>query len=101
EQNQDPEVIARIAAYELAFRMQTAAPELTDLSPETRDTASAYGVDRPNQQGTFSRNCLLARRLVERGVRVVSIFQRVWDQHKGLEGDLRKQCAEVDQPIGA
>ncbi len=101
EQNHDPEVAARIAAYELAFRMQTAAPELIDLSHETRDTLTAYGVDRPNQQGTFSRNCLLARRLVERGVRVVSIFQRAWDQHKGLEGDLRKQCVEVDQPIGA
>lgn len=101
QQNHDPEVAARIAAYELAFRMQTAAPELIDLSPETKDSLNAYGVERGGQSGTFARNCLLARRLVERGVRFVSIFQRVWDQHKGLEGDLRRQCAEIDQPIGA
>ncbi len=97
----DPEIEARIAAYELAYRMQTAAPELIDLASETKPTLEAYGVERGGQQGIFSRNCLLARRLVERGVRVVSLFQRTWDQHKDLEGGLRAQCAEVDQPIGA
>lgn len=97
----DPEIDARIAAYELAFRMQTAAPELIDLSHETKSTLEAYGVNRNGQQGIFSRNCLLARRLVERGVRVVSLFQRTWDQHKNLEGEVRAQCQEVDQPIGA
>src|SRR5207244_2662154 len=90
-----------IAAYELAFRMQTAAPELIDLSQETKLTLEAYGVNRNGQQGIFSRNCLLARRLVERGVRVVSLFQRTWDQHKNLEGEVGTQCQEVDQPIGA
>lgn len=97
----DPEIATRIAAYELAFRMQSSAPELIDLSRETRETMEAYGVNRPAQQGVFSKNCLLARRLVERGVRVVSLFQRTWDHHKNLEGDLRSQCQEVDQPIGA
>lgn len=97
----DPEVETRIAAYELAFRMQTAAPELIDLAGETKETQERYGVNRGGQQGVFSKNCLLARRLVERGVRVVSLFQRTWDQHKNLEGELRTQCAEVDQPIGA
>ena len=101
QHNHDPEVTARIAAYELAFRMQTAAPELIDLSCETKATQDEYGLNRPAQEGTFARNCLLARRLVERGVRCVSVFQRVWDQHKSLESELRTQCAEVDQPIGA
>ncbi|MFN0196311.1 MAG: DUF1501 domain-containing protein [Planctomycetaceae bacterium] len=97
----DPEIEARIAAYELAFRMQSAAPELIDLAGETQSTLESYGVNREGQPGTFSRNCLLARRLVERGVRVVSLFQRTWDQHKNLEGEIRAQCREVDQPIGA
>ena len=97
----DPEIEARIAAYELAFRMQTAAPELIDLSGETQQTQETYGLNRADHQGVFARNCLLARRLVERGVRVVSLFQRTWDQHKNLEGEIRTQCEEVDQPIGA
>ncbi len=101
QQVHDPEIEARIAAYELAFRMQTAAPELIDLSGETRQTQETYGLNRAGHQGVFSRNCLLARRLVERGVRVVSLFQRTWDQHKNLEGEIRTQCEEVDQPIGA
>ena len=97
----DPEIETRIAAYELAFRMQTAAPELIDLAGETQETQENYGVNREGQQGIFARNCLLARRLVERGVRVVTLFQRTWDQHKNLEGEIRAQCLEVDQPIGA
>lgn len=97
----DPEIETRIAAYELAFRMQTAAPELIDLAGETHETQENYGVNRAGQQGIFARNCLLARRLVERGVRVVTLFQRTWDQHKNLEAEIRAQCQEVDQPIGA
>lgn len=97
----DPEVEARIAAYELAFRIQSSAPELIDLRQETAATQTAYGVSRAGQAGVFARNCLLARRLVERGVRVVTLFQRMWDQHKNLERELRAQCLEVDQPIGA
>ncbi|MFN8854911.1 MAG: DUF1501 domain-containing protein [Planctomycetaceae bacterium] len=96
----DPEIETRIAAYELAFRMQAAAPELIDLGSETQETRALYGVDRPGQPGAFARNCLLARRLVERGVRMVSLFQRTWDHHKDLDRDLQNQCREVDQPIG-
>ena len=101
QQVHDPEIEARIAAYELAYRMQSAAPELIDLTGESQATHETYGVQRDGQQGIFARNCLLARRLVERGVRVVSLFQRSWDQHKNLEGEIRTQCQEVDQPIGA
>ena len=97
----DREIESRIAAYELAFRMQSSAPELIDLAGETQQTHDLYGVNRSGQQGTFGRNCLLARRLVERGVRVVTLFQRTWDQHQNLEKELRSQCLEVDQPIGS
>ena len=97
----DPEIAGKIAAYELAFRMQAAAPELIDLSGETAETRGLYGVDRPGEQGAYSTNCLLARRLVERGVRFVSIFQRKWDQHTNLDGELRSNCQTVDQPIAA
>lgn len=98
--SRDPEIETRTAAYELAFRMQSAAPELIDLASETPETRKLYGVDRAGQPGAFARNCLLARRLVERGVRMVTLFQRTWDHHKNLDGDLRAQCREVDQPIG-
>lgn len=101
DRSRDSEIQTRIAAYELAYRMQSAAPELIDLSGETADSLESYGVNRAGQQGIFSRNCLLARRLVERGVRVVSLFQRTWDHHKNLDGDVRSQCQEVDQPIAA
>ena len=101
QQMRDPEIETRIAAYELAYRMQSTSPELIDVSGETRETMGFYGVDRAGQQGVFAKNCLLARRMVERGVRVVSLFQRTWDHHKNLDGDLRAQCQEVDQPIGA
>lgn len=101
DRSRDAEIDTRIAAYELAYRMQSAAPELIDLGGETADMLESYGVNRPGQQGIFSRNCLLARRMVERGVRVVSLFQRTWDHHKNLDGDVRSQCQEVDQPIAA
>jgi uncharacterized protein DUF1501 len=100
-QVRDPEIAARIAAYELAFRMQAAAPDLIDLSRESKQTLDAYGVGRPGEGGSFSTNCLLARRLVERGVRCVSIFHRNWDHHKDLDRDLAARCADVDRPIGA
>jgi hypothetical protein len=101
QQMRDPEIETRIAAYELAYRMQSTAPELIDVSGETPETLEDYGVNRADQQGVFAKNCLLARRMVERGVRVVSLFQRTWDHHKNLDGDLLAQCQEVDQPIGA
>ncbi|MFM9962688.1 MAG: DUF1501 domain-containing protein [Planctomycetaceae bacterium] len=109
----DPEIASRIASYELAFRMQSAAPELIDLNSETKTTLDAYGIDRaqhPQATGrgnvldahlTFPRNCLLARRLVERGVRFVNIIYEAWDQHSNLEGDLRYNSWVVDQPIAA
>ena len=109
---QDAQIMSRIEQYELAFRMQSAAPELTDLSGETRQTLSAYGVGRATPRPTvlsqsgdtyhrFSTNCLLARRLVERGVRFVSMIHASWDQHQQLRHDLAWNCRMADQPIAA
>ena len=95
----DPEIATRIAAYEMAYRMQTAAPEAMSLDRESAATLALYGVssDRPS----FARNCLLARRLVERGVRFVQLYHTNWDSHGGpgenLEDDFEKVCREVDQ----
>ncbi len=97
----DSEILNRIASYELAFRMQAGAPELVDLRSETRPTHAAYGTERPGESGSFATNCLLARRLVERGVRFVSIFHRRWDHHIGVEQGVEENCRVVDQPIGA
>ena len=109
----DPEIASRIASYELAARLQTAGPELIDLSGESKETLAAYGVDRdaagmktirgggPDSFKTFARNCLLARRMVERGVRFVSIHHASWDHHNDLDSDLSFNCRVVDQPIGA
>ena len=97
----DPEIQDRIASYELAFRMQAGAPELIDLSGETRPTHAAYGTERPGESGSFATNCLLARRLVERGVRFVSIFHRRWDHHSEVHKGVEENCRVVDQPIGA
>jgi len=99
----DPEVATRIASYEMAFRMQSSAPELMDMSSETQETMQAYGVDR--SKPSFATNCLLARRLVERGVRFVQLYHTDWDHHgnKGTElGDsLDKICREIDRPAAA
>jgi uncharacterized protein (DUF1501 family) len=115
-QVQDPEIAARIAAYELAFRMQSAAPELIDLAGESSATLETYGVNRTETaeqlehqrrcggQGvmrSFATNCLLARRMVERGVRFVNLFHGTWDQHDKLDPELAFNCAIVDQPIAA
>ncbi len=110
----DPEISSRIASYELAARMQLSAPELTDFSSEKPETLDAYGVNRDpgkftkTQRGggvgafkTFARNCLMARRLIERDVRFVSIHHASWDHHNDLEQDLPFNCAVVDQPVGA
>lgn len=96
----DPEIAARIAQYELAYRMQTSVPQLTDLSGESRETFDLYGPES-SRPGTFAANCLLARRLVERGVRFVQLYHRGWDQHYNLPSDLRLQCRDVDQPAAA
>lgn len=96
----DPETAARIAQYELAFRMQAEVPQLTDLSDEPDATFESYGRDA-RQPGTFAANCLLARRLAERGVRFIQLYHRGWDQHYNLPSDLRLQCRDVDQPAAA
>ncbi len=109
----DPEIASRIASYELAFRMQSSAPELIDIQGESATTQAAYGIDRPqhpqatgrgnvaNAHLSFARNCLLARRMVERGVRFVNIVYEAWDQHSDLEQDLRYNSWVVDQPVAA
>ena len=96
----DPEIEARIAQYEMAFRMQTSVPELVDLSNESRHTLEMYGPD-VSKPGTFAYHCLLARRMAERDVRFVQIFHRGWDQHSDLPKDLPNQCRDVDQPCAA
>jgi hypothetical protein len=93
----DPEIATRIAQYELAFRMQASVPELTDLSRESDHVLNLYGPDA-RKPGTFAANCVLARRLIERGVRFVQLFHRGWDQHFNLPRDIRRQCEATDQP---
>ncbi len=92
----DPETLTRIAQYEMAFRMQTSVPDLTDFSGETEATLDLYGPD-VKEPGTFAASCLLARRLAERNVRVVQILHRGWDQHGNLPNDHRLQCKDTDQ----
>ncbi len=96
----DPEVATRIAQYELAFRMQSSVPELTDLSQETEEVFDLYGPDAKTP-GTYAANCLLARRLAERGVRFIQLFHRGWDQHTNLPRDLAKNCQTTDQASAA
>jgi uncharacterized protein (DUF1501 family) len=96
----DPEIQARIAQYEMAYRMQTSVPELTDISGESKATLEMYGPE-VKKPGTFAANCLLARRLAERGVRFTQIFIRQWDQHGNLPKDIRRQCGIVDRPSWA
>ena len=97
----DPEIQTRMSQYEMAFRMQSSVPELTDLSQESALTLKRYGVRDDNVDGGFARNCLLARRMVERGVRFVQLMHRGWDQHGNLPKQIRGQCADVDQPSAA
>jgi hypothetical protein len=95
----DPEIQTRIAQYEMAFRMQQSVPELIDWQSESEDTLALYG-DDVKKPGTFAASALLARRMVERGVRVVQILHRGWDQHGNIAGDLPAQCGDVDQATG-
>jgi hypothetical protein len=113
EETRDPEILSRISSYELAYRMQSAAPELIDLSGESQATLDMYGVGRDEKgyngsrggpAGTFdafSRNCLLARRMVERGVRFINIYHASWDHHSDLDRELQFNTGMCDQPIGA
>lgn len=91
----DPEIDARIKSFELAFKMQSSVPELMDISKEDKKTLELYGPE-VNQPGTFSRHCLLARRLVERGVRFVQLFHRGWDAHGDVTGNVKRQVAATD-----
>ena len=95
----DPEISTRINSFEMAHRMQTSAPELMDLSKESKSTLDMYGVE-PGKPG-FAYNCLLARRLVERGVRFVQLYHEAWDQHGALVSGLKKNCKDTDQAAAA
>lgn len=96
----DPEIATRIAQYELAFRMQASVPELTDISAEPQHILDLYGPE-VTKPGTYASQCLLARRLVERGVRFVQLFHIGWDQHQKLPEEIRGQCRDTDQPSAA
>lgn len=95
----DPEIASRIASYEMAFRMQTSVPQLADLDDEPKHMLDLYGVDPAKP--SFARNCLLARRLVERGVRFVQLYDRGWDSHTDIDREHRRQCGAADQPTAA
>ena len=96
----DPEISARIAQYEMAYRMQTSVPEVTDLSHEPEYIFDMYG-EESRDPGTYAANCLLARRLLEKGVRFVQLYQRGWDQHVALPGGIKAKCNMTDQPTAA
>ncbi|MFO0797810.1 MAG: DUF1501 domain-containing protein [Gemmataceae bacterium] len=96
----DPDTLTRIAQYEMAFRMQASVPELTDLSKETQETLDLYGPE-VKKPGSFAASALLARRMIERGVRCVQVLHRGWDQHGNLPSEIRSQCFDTDQPTGA
>ena len=100
EERVDPEIQTRIAQYELAFRMQTSVPELTDLSKEPQDVLDLYGVKQPGD-GSFASNCLLARRLAERGVRFIQLYHRAWDHHGGIEQNMPISAQETDRASAA
>ncbi len=95
----DPEIATRINQYEMAYRMQTSVPELMDISKESKETLAMYGA-QPGK-ASFNNNCLLARRLIERGTRVVQLYDEGWDHHSNLFAALPKKCEQVDKPIAA
>jgi len=100
QQRPDPEIETRIAQYELGFRMQTSIPEIADMSDEPSSVFREYGPDSKNP-GTFASNCIMARRLAEKGVQFVQLYHQGWDQHGGLPGGIKNQCRETDQPAAA
>jgi hypothetical protein len=97
----DPEIATRINAYEMAYRMQSRAPELMDFGQESAATLASYGAKPGDGKASFANNCLLARRLAERGVRFIQLYHAGWDHHSNVEGGLRKQCRETDQACAA
>jgi Protein of unknown function (DUF1501) len=100
EETGDPEILTRVSQYELAFRMQSSVPELTDLSREPQTVLDAYGPD-VHKPGSYAANCLLARRLAERGVRFIQLYHMGWDHHNNLPKQLRRQCQDTDRPSAA
>jgi hypothetical protein len=100
EEYNDPEINTRIAQYEMAFRMQSSVPELTDFSKESEKTFELYGPDA-KKPGTFAANCLMARRLAERGVRVIQLYHRGWDHHSDLPKGIEEQCGSTDRACAA
>lgn len=100
EDTADSEIQTRIAQYELAFRMQTSVPDVIDLADEPAHVLDSYGPE-VTQQGSYAFNCLIARRLAERGVRFIQLFHRGWDQHASLPKQIAQQCQDTDQPTGA
>jgi hypothetical protein len=100
EERADPEIATRISQYEMAFRMQESVPELTDFSKESKQTLESYGIKQPGD-GSFASNCLLARRLAERGVRFIQLYHRAWDHHTGIETNMPIAARETDQASAA
>jgi hypothetical protein len=100
DQTRDPEIATRIAQYELAFKMQSSVPELTDFENEPQAMLDLYGVKEPGD-GSFASNCILARRLAERGVRMIQLYHRAWDHHSDLEPGMKAGAKEVDQATAA
>jgi hypothetical protein len=100
EERYDPEIQTRISQYEMAFRMQTSVPELTDLNQEPRHILDLYGIDHPSK-ATFASNCLMARRLAERGVRFIQLYHRAWDHHNEIEKDMPESAKDVDRASAA
>ncbi|MCC6235205.1 MAG: DUF1501 domain-containing protein [Verrucomicrobiales bacterium] len=100
EETLDPEIRTRIAQYEMAFRMQQSVPELTDFTSESKETLAAYGIQQPGD-GSFASNCLMARRLAERGVRFIQLYHRAWDHHGDLEKAMPSAARDVDQASAA
>jgi hypothetical protein len=96
----DPQIAARIQSYEMAYRLQSSAPELMELKDESPETLAMYGIKDP-KEANYARNCLLARRLVERGVRFVQLFHEAWDQHGNLKADVKKNALDTDQASAA
>ncbi len=96
----DPEIATRIAQYELAFKMQSSVPDLADMSQESKATLESYGVKRPGD-GSFASNCLLARRMAERGVRMIQLYHRAWDHHSGIVEGMKDSALDTDKPSAA
>ena len=100
EKELDPEIESRVAQYEMAYRMQTSVPDIMDISKETQETFDLYGPDS-KRPGTFAANCLLARRLAQKGVRFIQLYHQGWDQHGDIKGGISNQCKDTDQPTTA